>query len=64
MRVVGTGRQRVVSVTIDAAAVDPADVGMLEDLVLAAVTEALDKSQSLAGERLGAITGGVKLPGM
>ena len=64
VRVVCTGKQRVQSVTIDPAAVDPDDVEMLQDLVLAAVNEALEKSHALAEERLGAITGGLKIPGM
>ena len=62
--VVCTGHQRIQSVTIDPAAVDPADVEMLQDLVLAAVNEALEKSQAMAAERLNAVTGGFKLPGM
>ena len=59
-----TGKQKVQSIRIDPAAVDPQDVAMLEDLVLAAVNEAMDKAQELATERLGAITGGMKIPGL
>ena len=62
--VVVSGKQKVHSVKIDPAAVDPQDVGMLEDLVLAAVNEAMDKAQELAAERLGAITGGMNIPGL
>jgi DNA-binding YbaB/EbfC family protein len=62
--VVATGKQSIESVTIDPAAVDPDDVEMLQDLVLTAVNEALTKSQQLASERIGAVTGGLKLPGM
>ena len=62
--VVATGKQSIESVTIDPAAVDPDDVEMLQDLVLTAVNEALAKSQQLASERIGALTGGLKLPGM
>ena len=62
--VVATGKQSIESVTIDPAAVDPDDVEMLQDLVLTAVNEALAKSQQLASERIGAVTGGLKLPGM
>ena len=64
VRVVCTGKQKVQSVTIDPAAVDPDDVEMLQDLVLAAVNEAMEKVLALASERMGAITGGIKLPGM
>ena len=59
-----TGKQKVQSIKIDPAAVDPEDVSMLEDLVLAAVNEAMDKAQELASQRLGAITGGMKIPGL
>ena len=62
--VVATGKQSIESVTIDPGAVDPDDVEMLQDLVLTAVNEALTKSQQLASERIGAVTGGLKLPGM
>ena len=59
-----TGKQRMQSVKIDPAAVDPEDVTMLEDLVLAAVNEAMDKAQEMASQRLGAITGGMNIPGL
>lgn len=59
-----TGKQKVQSIRIDPAAVDPEDVAMLEDLVLAAVNEAMDKAQELAAQRLGAITGGMRIPGL
>ena len=62
--VVATGKQSIESVTIDPGAVDPDDVEMLQDLVLTAVNEALAKSQQLASERIGSVTGGLKLPGM
>ncbi len=62
--VVVSGKQKVHSVKIDPAAVDPQDVGMLEDLVLAAVNEAMDKAQELAAKRMEAITGGMNIPGL
>ena len=64
VKVVATGKQTIESITIDPAAVDPGDVELLQDMVLAAVNEALAKSQALAAERLGALTGGLKIPGM
>ena len=64
VKVVATGKQTIRSVVIDPAAVDPDDVELLQDMVLAAVNEALAKSQALAAERLGALTGGLKIPGM
>jgi len=50
-----TGKQRLVSVTIDPSAVDPEDVDMLQDLVTAAVNEALDASRRLAEQKMGAM---------
>ena len=64
VKVVANGKQALESVTIDPAAVDPEDVEILQDMVLAAVNDALAKSQELATERLGAITGGLKIPGL
>lgn len=64
VKVTATGKQTVQSIVIDPAAVDPDDVDLLQDMVLAAVNEALAKSQALAAERLGALTGGMKIPGM
>ena len=62
--IVMTGHQKVVSVKISPEAVDPEDIGLLEDLVLTAMSEALEKSQELSNKRLGAITGGLKIPGL
>ena len=62
--VVVTGQQRLESVKISQEVIDPAEVEMLEDLVLTAVNEALRKSQELASNRLGKLTGGLKLPGL
>ncbi len=64
VQVVVNGKQILESVSIDPAAVDPDDVEILQDMVLAAVNEALAKSQELANERLGAITGNLKIPGL
>jgi DNA-binding YbaB/EbfC family protein len=62
--VVMTGHQKVVSVTIAPDAVDPDDVEMLQDLIVAAVNEAVEQSQGLAADRMGALTGGLNLPGL
>jgi DNA-binding YbaB/EbfC family protein len=56
VRVVATGKQTLVSVTIDPSAVDPDDVDMLQDLVTVAVNEALDASRRLAEQKMGALT--------
>jgi DNA-binding YbaB/EbfC family protein len=58
-----TGDQVVKAIAIDPQAVDPDDVEMLQDMVLAAVNEAMRKSQDLAAQKLGAATGGLAGPG-
>ena len=60
VRVVATGAQKVVSVTIDPEAAS--DVEMLQDLVTAAVNEAMEKSKQLAAAKLQAVTSGFSLP--
>ncbi|MEL7563992.1 MAG: YbaB/EbfC family nucleoid-associated protein [Dehalobacterium sp.] len=62
--VVANGKQDVISIKINPEAVDPEDVEMLEDLVLAAVKEALRKSQEMVAEEMNKITGGMKIPGL
>jgi hypothetical protein len=57
--VVMSGHQRVESILIEPEVVDPEDVEMLQDLVTAAVNEAIEQSQSMAAERMGALTGGL-----
>lgn len=59
-----TGNQEIKSIKIDPQAVDPDDVSMLEDLVLAAVNEAMTQSKEMAEAEMGALTGGMKIPGM
>ena len=61
--VVMTGTQEAREIRISKDAVDPTDVETLQDLVLAALNDALAKSKELAGEKLGGVTGGLKLPG-
>ncbi len=63
VRVEVTGEQVVKSITIDPEAVDPEDVEMLADMVLAAVNEGIKASQDLAAQKLGAATGGLGGPG-
>ena len=57
-----TGKQELVSVTIDPSAVDPADTEMLQDLIVAAVNDALRSSKQVAEEKMAAVTGRLKLP--
>ena len=61
--VVMTGTQEIRGIKISKDAVDPADVETLQDLVLAAVNDALARSKELAAQKLGGVTGGLKLPG-
>ena len=62
--VVANGNQEIESLTIVPEVVDPEDVEMLQDLVLAAVNEALEKSRALASEKMNALTGGLNIPGL
>jgi DNA-binding YbaB/EbfC family protein len=64
VRATATGRQELVSVTIDPGVVDPDDVEMLQDLVLAAVNDALRVSRELAESKLAGVTGGLRIPGL
>ena len=59
-----TGDLRITSIKIDPGAVDPDDVEMLEDMVLAATNEALRAAQERASQKLGGLTGGLNLPGI
>ncbi|HKL27217.1 MAG TPA: YbaB/EbfC family nucleoid-associated protein [Desulfuromonadales bacterium] len=59
-----TGKQQLVSLTIDPAAVDPEDVEMLQDLVVAAVNEAVRQSQEMVQQEMSKVTGGMNIPGL
>ncbi|HBA26988.1 MAG TPA: YbaB/EbfC family nucleoid-associated protein [Nitrospinae bacterium] len=62
--VTANGRQEILSIKIDPSVVSMQDVEMLEDLVLAAVNEALRKSQEIITEEMSKVTGGLKIPGL
>jgi DNA-binding YbaB/EbfC family protein len=64
VRVTINGQQEIKAIKISPEAINPEDVEMLEDLVLAAVSEALAKSKELATERLSKVTGGLNIPGL
>ena len=64
VKAVVTGKQEIVSVTIDPGVVDPEDVEMLQDLVVAAVGDALANARQTAEDKLARVTGGLRLPGM
>ena len=51
-------------IEIDPAAVDPEDVEVLEDLITAAIQDAMDRATAVAEEKMGALTGGIKIPGL
>ncbi len=59
-----TGHQEVRAVKIDPAAVDPEDVDMLQDLLVAAFNQALEMSRKLVEERMAPLTGGLNIPGL
>ena len=64
INVVANGRQQIISIAIDREVVDPDDVEMLQDLVLAAVNDALNKAQEMVAGEMGKLTGGMNIPGL
>jgi nucleoid-associated protein EbfC len=62
--VTANGKQQILSIRIERQVVDPEDVDMLQDLVVAAVNEALKKSQEMVAEEMSKITGGFQIPGL
>lgn len=58
------GQQNIKAIKISKEVVNPEDVEMLEDLILSGVKEAVAKSQEAASKQLGALTGGLKIPGL
>ena len=63
VKVVIDGHQRIRSITISPEIVNPDDVEILQDLILVAMNEAIERSQALAAERLSSIVGGLQVPG-
>ena len=64
IKVVANGKQQIVSITIEKEVVDPEDVEMLQDLVLAAVNDALNRSQEMVSGEMSKLTGGMNIPGL
>ena len=64
VKAVANGKQELLSIKIEPEVVDPNDVQMLEDLVVAAVNDALKKAQEMVTEEMTKLTGGFKIPGM
>ena len=62
--VVANGKQEIISIKIDPEVVNPNDVDMLQDLILAAVNEARRRAQELMADQMKAITGGLQIPGL
>ncbi len=63
IKVTANGKNEIVSVEIMPEAVDPEDVEMLQDLIQAAVNEALKKAQDMVAQEMSRLTGGMKIPG-
>ena len=64
VRVIVNGKKELVEIKLDPDAVDPDDVETLEDLIMAAVNEAVKKAEDMMEEKMGAITGGLNIPGL
>jgi len=64
VQVTASGSQKILSIKISPDVIDPNNSKQLEKLVFKAVTDALDKAKKLADERLGELTGGMKIPGI
>lgn len=64
IKVTANGRQQILSIQIEKEVVDPDDVEMLQDLILAAVNDALAKSNEMVSAEMSKLTGGLKIPGL
>lgn len=64
VKVMVNGKMDVTKIDIDPEVVDPDDVEMLQDLILAAISQAKEKAQQLQQEKMSALTGGLNIPGM
>jgi len=64
IKVLANGRQQILSIQIEKEVVDPDDVEMLQDLVVAAVNDALQKSQEMVSAEMSKLTGGLNIPGL
>ncbi|WP_422447096.1 YbaB/EbfC family nucleoid-associated protein [Thermoanaerobacterium sp. DL9XJH110] len=64
VKVVASGKKDLVSIEIKPEAVDPDDIEMLQDLILAAANEALQKAEEMVSQEMGKLTGGLNIPGL
>ena len=63
VKVIANGAQKIESIVLEKEVVDPEDLDMLQDLILAAVNDALNKSQEMVSAEMGKLTGGLNIPG-
>lgn len=64
VKVTATGGMRITSIQIDPEAVNPEDTDLLQDMILAAINDALNSAQDLASQQMSAVTGGLNIPGL
>jgi len=64
VKVVANGAQKIESIVMEKEVVDPDDIEMLQDLILAAVNDALNKSQEMVSSEMSKLTGGLNIPGL
>lgn len=64
VKVVANGKQRVVEIKIDPEVVNPQDIEMLQDLMIAAVNKAIDNAQEMVAQAINKVTGNLKIPGL
>lgn len=64
VKVIANGAQKIESIVLEKEVVDPEDIEMLQDLILAAINDALNKSQEMVSSEMGKLTGGLNIPGL
>ena len=64
VKAVANGRQQILSIQIEKEVIDPEEVDMLQDLIIAAVNDALNKSQEMVAAEMSKLTGGLNIPGL
>lgn len=64
VKVIANGKQQILSIQLEKEVVDPEDIEMLQDLMLAAVNDALSKSQEMVSSEMSKLTGGLNIPGL
>lgn len=64
VKVIANGGQKLESIELEKEVVDPEDIEMLQDLILAAVNDAIKKSQDMVSSEMNKLTGGLNIPGL